>query len=100
MRSVQVLRRGVDRVPEDPRSFWLARLDADTFTMDAKDPHPLDPKPEHTFTLLIKAQEAIRRAEQEGRTNGLDTVREKLGRKKRHGHASRDQGRLHSLPRL
>jgi len=30
MSAVQVLRRSPDRVPKDPESFWLSRLDSDT----------------------------------------------------------------------
>jgi len=45
---------------------------------DGVDPHSLDPMPENAFKLLGNVEAAIRRAEQEGRTQGLDMARQKL----------------------
>jgi len=45
---------------------------------DGEDPHPLDPKPENASSLITKAEEAIRKAEQEERTQGLSLAKQKI----------------------
>jgi len=45
---------------------------------DGKDAHPLDPRPENASQLIAEAEEAVRKAEQEGRTQGLDLTRQTL----------------------
>jgi hypothetical protein len=45
---------------------------------DGEDPHPLDQIPENASKLIANAEEAVRKAEQEGRTQGLDLTRQRL----------------------
>jgi len=51
--------------------------DGDKFK-DGEDPHPLDPVPENASHLIHDAEDAIERAKQEGRTEGLETARRRL----------------------
>jgi len=45
---------------------------------DTEDSHPLDPVPENASKLIANAEEAVRKAEEEGRTQGLDLARQRL----------------------